>query len=527
MNAGATAAPRPALLAVVEGRDEASASAVGGALRGTHLSALQRHMDVQRLRWSAGTVAPYGERRPRAPEPIARWLETAPGERGPSGTVIAVEERIAPEVIPILEAWRARAPDTSPVPFFVLELRALAATRASPSTSAMDEGQVRLAADRLLGSTGPVLIEGATGTGKTRLARRLHETVFGRAGRPFHEVNCAKLSNNPSELAAYFRGVRAGYYTGVGERRPLFEAFDGGTLFLDEFQELEKPSQAMLLDLLSPFSTYVQGQRIGEEESTWSADVQVVVAINEPLRELLGRKLRPDLYHRLWRRTRLLPLREILTQAAAPGAAEHFLRLRLLRMQEAGLRLAQGEPGPAELVERFRKAFTLRFADDGPALCGGRADSARAAMPIPAQVRSHAWPGNFRELESLAHLLMSDGVVGAFGDEAQVVRRLEELTGPIAPSPSPTSGDEREHAAPAEFLAAAHKRAVQQAPTVEAAATALGVDPRALKRRLEEFAGRRARNRRSFMSRLSTAEQEQLAEVARVALERLWSKRTA
>lgn len=438
--------------------------------------------------------------------------------------VVVVEERIAGEVIPAIEAWRNRLPDTSPVPFFVLELRALTALRASPSASAMDEGQVRLAADRLLGSTGPVLIEGETGTGKTRLARRLHETVFGRAGQPFHEVNCAKLSDNSSELAAYFRGVRSGYYTGVGDRRPLFEAVDGGTLFLDEFQELEKPSQAMLLDLLSPFSTYVEGQRIGEEERNWSADVQVVVAINEPLRELLGRKLRPDLYHRLWRRTRLLPLREILSQAAAPGAAEHFLRLRLLRMQEAGLRLAQGDPRPEEFVERFRKAFTLRFADDGPTMCGGRADSARAAMPIPAQVRSHAWPGNFRELESLAHLLMSNGVVGAFGDETQVTRRIEELTGPGATSPSGRDG--REHASPAELLATAHERAVQEAPTVEAAATALGVDPRALKRRLEEFAGRRARSRRSFISRLSRANQDQLAEVAGSALDRLWSRRT-
>src|SRR3990167_3605638 len=88
----------------------------------------------------------------------------------------------------------------------------------------------------------PVLIYGATGTGKELIARALH----GSRGGKFISINCAGLPEHliESELFGHVKGSFTGAAT---DKQGLFAEAQGGTLFLDEVGELPMTLQAKLL----------------------------------------------------------------------------------------------------------------------------------------------------------------------------------------------------------------------------------------------------------------------------------------
>src|SRR5690606_35077337 len=101
---------------------------------------------------------------------------------------------------------------------------------------------------RLEGSLVTVLIEGASGVGKERVAQALHEGSMVAEG-PFVAVNCSAL---PRELVgSELFGHRRGAFSGAHEaRKGAFRSADGGTLFLDEIGELPLDQQPVLLRAL-------------------------------------------------------------------------------------------------------------------------------------------------------------------------------------------------------------------------------------------------------------------------------------
>lgn len=145
---------------------------------------------------------------------------------------------------------------------------------------------------RIASSDLPILLEGATGTGKERAARFIHDQS-GRSGA-FHAINCAAL---PAELAeAELFGHRQGAFTGAHQAATgHIRAADGGTLFLDEIEELSLPLQAKLLRVIQEQEVTPVGCH-----KPISVNVRVISACQRPLeRRIEDRSFREDLYARL------------------------------------------------------------------------------------------------------------------------------------------------------------------------------------------------------------------------------------
>ncbi len=139
----------------------------------------------------------------------------------------------------------------------------------------------------------PVLIEGASGSGKELVARSLHR-LSSRADKPYFALNCAAIAPTLVEPALF--GHAKGAFTGAaGARQGYFEEANEGTLFLDEIGELPLELQAKMLRVLENG----EYQRVGETASRVS-HARVIAASNRDLRQEVKKgTFRPDLYHRL------------------------------------------------------------------------------------------------------------------------------------------------------------------------------------------------------------------------------------
>ncbi len=138
-----------------------------------------------------------------------------------------------------------------------------------------------------------VLIRGETGTGKSLLARMLHERSS-RAAGPFVVVDCGALPAQllESELFGHVRGA----FTGAVRDKPgRFEEAHGGTLFLDEISSASSDLQMRLLRAIQERVV----ERVGSN-ATLEVDVRLVFATNRDLRaEVEAGRFREDLYWRV------------------------------------------------------------------------------------------------------------------------------------------------------------------------------------------------------------------------------------
>lgn len=147
-----------------------------------------------------------------------------------------------------------------------------------------------------LNSRAPILLNGPTGAGKSRLARRIYELRKARAqlAGPFVEINCATLRGDAAASALF--GHVKGAFTGAVAARPgLLRAADGGILFLDEIGELGLDEQAMLLRALEEKAFLPVGA-----DSDARSDFQLIAGTNRDLRQAVSAgTFRDDLLARI------------------------------------------------------------------------------------------------------------------------------------------------------------------------------------------------------------------------------------
>lgn len=139
----------------------------------------------------------------------------------------------------------------------------------------------------------PVLITGASGTGKEMVAKAIHKNSFFSKG-PFVAVNCGAIPREllESELFGHEKGSFTGAHrTSVG----MVERANGGTLFLDEVGELPLELQVKLLRFLQEYAF----ERVGGRKSI-KVGLRVISATNCDLKAMIAfNKFREDLYYRL------------------------------------------------------------------------------------------------------------------------------------------------------------------------------------------------------------------------------------
>ncbi|RMH64742.1 MAG: sigma-54-dependent Fis family transcriptional regulator [Calditrichaeota bacterium] len=199
-----------------------------------------------------------------------------------------------------------------------------------------------------------VLLQGETGTGKSTIARVIHQAAHGSTA-PFVEINCAALPENLLE-AELFGSVKGAYTHAVHDRKGLVEEAHGGTLFLDEISELSLPLQTKLL-------TFLETRRFRPlgSNSEKTVETRLIAASNKDLQKLTENgTFREDLFYRL----NVVPV-----------------RLPALRELDNDIIL---------LADHFVAFFNRRF---NKSIKGFTSGAYKA-------ITRYTWPGNIRELSN-------------------------------------------------------------------------------------------------------------------------------
>jgi DNA-binding NtrC family response regulator len=164
-----------------------------------------------------------------------------------------------------------------------------------------------------------VLVTGESGTGKTLLARYLHDQSPRRDG-PFVKISCGSLSETllESELFGHVRGSFTG---AIRDKKGKFEEAHGGTIFLDDINCASPNLQIKFLRVLQERVI----ERVGGNNPI-HVDVRIITATNAPLQEEVDHhNFRKDLYYRINVVSLTIPpLRERLSDIEP--LIEHFIR---------------------------------------------------------------------------------------------------------------------------------------------------------------------------------------------------------
>lgn len=289
---------------------------------------------------------------------------------------------------------------------------------------------------RAAASPASILILGESGTGKSVIARTIHENS-NLADKPFVTVSCPSLSKEllESELFGHVRGSFTG---AVKDQWGKVHAADGGTLFLDEIGELPLEIQPKLLRLLQER----EYERLGENKPRM-ANVRVIAATNRDLKaSVAAGEFREDLYYRINVISVEMPPLRARTKDLMGFAQDYLSHF-------------------SNQIGRDVKGFSSKALD---------------------RIRTHQWPGNLRELRNSI-------------ERATILARGEEIEDTDLPSGGGVmhSGTPASMVVPGadvtlEDLEREHiKLIVERVKNLQDAAALLGIDKATLYRKRKKF----------------------------------------
>lgn len=201
----------------------------------------------------------------------------------------------------------------------------------------------------------PVLVRGASGTGKELVARAIHSNSSHKNGN-FVAINCSAIPENLFESELF--GHEKGAFTGADQRKiGKFQHADGGTLFLDELGDMPVLMQVKLLRVLQEkvFTPVGSNREIG-------SNARIIAATNRPLEEMIKKgQFREDLYYRL----NVMPI-------FLPSLSERKQDLKNMANH---------------FIKKFNKSHDRKIVGISP-----------EAMVC---LEKYDWPGNIRELENV------------------------------------------------------------------------------------------------------------------------------
>jgi transcriptional regulator with PAS, ATPase and Fis domain len=283
-----------------------------------------------------------------------------------------------------------------------------------------------------------VLLNGETGTGKTFMARLIHDHSP-RMDQRFVAVACGAISSNLIE--SEFFGHAKGAFTGADQAKVgKFAVADKGTLLLDEVDTFSLEQQATLLRVIETGEFEPVGSTV-----TQKSRARLIVASNIDLKEAVEQgKFRSDLYYRL----------NVMSFYLPP------LRHRV--------------PDIALLAETMLDRFARKF---------GKA-SLKVTHEAQAALESYAWPGNIRQLENV----IQNAVLVSTGPELLLRHLPQDIQNYAPASRTQTNGRGSLH----------HQRDLRETEIIQKAladnsnsrsraAEALGISRVALYKKLKKF----------------------------------------
>lgn len=210
-----------------------------------------------------------------------------------------------------------------------------------------------------------VLITGSSGSGKSRLAKSIHEKSK-RSHKKFVEVHCSTIPSNllESELFGHMKGS----FTGATEHKEgKVQSSHGGTLFLDEIGELPLDGQAKVLRLIQDKVVCKIGSNKDEK-----VDIRIILATNKNLEKMVQEgTFREDLYFRI-----------NMFQCEMP---------KLKNRKDEVLKLAK------KFIKEFDKKSEFKLD-----------------LELQEILVNYDWPGNIRELKNVIErlcFLSEDGIL--------------------------------------------------------------------------------------------------------------------
>lgn len=236
-----------------------------------------------------------------------------------------------------------------------------------------------------------ILLLGQTGTGKSSIAKYIHEHSSRKDGA-FVTINCSSI--NKELLESELFGYSSGAFTGASRsgKIGLVQLSDKGTLFLDEIGELPLSVQSKLLELVQEKTFIPVGDVVIKR-----VDTRIIAATNQNLDELMEKGLfRTDLYYRL---------------------ASVAISLPPLSERKEDLSM---------LIEHYINFFDAKHET-----------KTYLSKDTISALLNYSWPGNIRELEHLLEYLVlySQGkeiqlndlpinIVNTAGNEAPVLKKV-------------------------------------------------------------------------------------------------------